>query len=427
MTFRRFSTVLVVVTILFGSTQVENLSAAGIGQSCSKVAATATIKLKGKNTKILCVKTGGISRWQVPVSAMRTDSSITPLAKLPSPNVCQITDATPGEMSSGFPRSAGLVPSSGKLKILVIPVIFSDLEFTDSDLGYVKNKYQKVAEYFNESSYGVATVEATYADKDSWVNLGTSLEQNGFINAPVQTNRVLFYRNVIDLYESKKSLAGFDIVEVVTSNTNLFDVGYGFTPGESQYGTKRTFGGVLSTGAAVFAWDTLAHELGHAWLGFEDLYFFATSLEVRAGFPVIGAWDLMGRINSQQRELSGWSRWLAGWIASSSVRCVESSSSSRHFLEPLAAKQTSTSSKVLVFKLTANSAIVIEYRAESKYNETSSKLLVYKVDTTYSHGQGPMRLVAEIGKAGTAVSSDTIKITLLKIDSTGVVVSIDPA
>jgi len=416
-----------VATILFGSAHVENLSAAGIGQSCPKVSATATIKLKGKNTKLLCMKTGGVARWQVPVSAMRTDSTITPVAKLSSPDACRISDATPGEISSGFPRTAGLVPSSGKIKILVIPVIFSDLEFTDSDLGYVKNKYQKVADYYNETSFGAVTLEATYADKVSWVNLGTSLEQNGFINAPAQTNRVLFYRNVIDLYESKKSLAGFDIVEVVTSNTNLFDVGYGFTPGESQYGTRKTFGGILSTGAAVFAWDTLAHELGHAWLGFEDLYFFATSLETRAGYPVIGAWDLMGRINSQQRELSGWSRWLADWINSSSVRCVESTSPSRHFLEPLAAKQTSTSAKILVFKLTSNAAIVVEYRAESKYNETSAKLLVYKVDTTYSHGQGPMRLVADIGRAGTAVSIDTIKITLQKIDSTGVVVNIDPA
>ncbi len=106
---------------------------------------------------------------------------------------------------------------------------------------------------------------------------------------------------------------------------------------------------------------------------------------------------------------------------------MESTSQSRHFLEPLAAKQTSTSAKILVFKLTSNAAIVVEYRAESKYNETSAKLLVYKVDTTYSQGQGPMRLVADIGKAGTAVSIDTIKITLQKIDSTGVVVNIDPA
>ena len=401
--------------------------AEGVGQTCKKVGSFSVVKLKGKATKVQCVKVGKSSKWQQVSTSIKTDSATTPVSALASVENCRIADATPGVISSGFPRPDGYPSTTKKIRVLVLPVSFTDLPFTNSDLTYVKSKYKNVNDYYVATSYGSASVEAVYADSASWANAGGSLAEIGFVNSPPQFDRAPFYRRLISEYEAGNSVAGFDIVEIVTSSSGQFNGGVGFPPGSSMYGTGRSFGGILTTGGAAFDWNTLAHELGHAWLGLEDLYFFRTDAQSSAGYPVIGSWDLMGLSSGNQKELGGWNRWLAGWIASTSIRCVEKGATTRHLLEPLSTKQTSAGSKMMVYKLSDHSVVIAEYRAESAYNEAQSKLLVYRVDTSFGHGQGPVRYIADLGKAGTSVIVDSVKISLQKIDKAGVLIEVSSA
>jgi hypothetical protein len=49
---------------------------------------------------------------------------------------------------------------------------------------------------------------------------------------------------------------------------------------------------------------------------------------------------------------------------------------------------------------------------------------VYRVDTTFGHGQGPVRYIADLGKAGASTTVDSVKISLQKIDKSGVVIEV---
>jgi len=82
---------------------------------------------------------------------------------------------------------------------------------------------------------------------------------------------------------------------------------------------------------------------------------------------------------------------------------------------------------MMVYKLSDHSVVIAEYRAESAYNEAQSKLLVYRVDTSFGHGQGPVRYIADLGKAGTSVIVDSVKISLQKIDKAGVLIEVSSA
>ena len=78
----------------------------------------------------------------------------------------------------------------------------------------------------------------------------------------------------------------------------------------------------------------------------------------------------------------------------------------------------------MVYKLSDHSVVVAEYRLESTYNEAQSKLLVYRVDTSFGHGQGPVRYIADLGRAGATATVDSVKITLRKIDKSGVLIEV---
>ena len=400
------------------------VGATGVGQNCKKVGSVSVAKIRGKATKVQCVKVGKSSKWRQVSASSKMDSSVTAGSALAPTENCRIADITPGVISSGFPRPDGYPSSLKKARVLVLPVSFTDLPFTASDLNYVKSKYMDVNSYYVATSYGAASVEAVYAEPANWANAGGSLSENGLNNSNLQFDRSSFFRRLISEYEAKSSTAGFDIVEIVTSSSGQFGGATGMPPGSSMYGTGRSFGGILSTGGAAFSWNTLAHELGHAWLALEDLYFFQTDGQISAGYPVIGAWDLMGISSGNQKELGGWNRWLAGWIASTSIRCVEKGATTRHFLEPLSTKQTSAGSKMMVYKLSDHSVVVAEYRLESTYNEAQSKLLVYRVDTSFGHGQGPVRYIADLGRAGATATVDSVKITLRKTDKSGVLIAV---
>ena len=425
MKFARSFLILAVSTPLAFAPAVAG--ATGIGQTCKKVGSVAVVKVSGQATKVQCIKVGKNLKWQQVSSSSKTDSSVTAASALAPTENCRIADITPGVISSGFPRPDGYPSTLKKLRVLVLPVSFTDLPFTASDLNYVKSKYKDANSYYVATSYGAASFEAVYADSANWANAGGSLSENGLTNSNLQFDRSSFFRRLISEYEAKSSTAGYDIVEIVTSSSGQFGGATGMPPGSSMYGTGRSFGGILSTGGAAFSWNTLAHELGHAWLALEDLYFFQTDGQISAGYPVIGAWDLMGISSGNQKELGGWNRWLAGWIVSTSIRCVEKGATTRHLLEPLSTKQTSAGSKMMVYKLSDHSVVIAEYRAESAYNEAQSKLLVYRVDTSFGHGQGPVRYIADLGKAGTSVIVDSVKISLQKIDKAGVLIEVSSA
>lgn len=351
-----------------------------------------------------------------------SDPEITDVNYLLNLQECQIRDATPdGSGSSGFPRPDSGRSGFGQLEVLVIPVNFTDLTFGATDAKAMETTYAKVNSFYSAMSYGKAAVKMTLAPSSAWVDTGGTVEQNGLINTPPQWDGSNFYRRVIDLYSQNNVIAGYDVVDVVSAYSTRFGLGQGLSSGSSRYGTGRSFSGSQILGRATQNWGTFAHELGHSWLKFEDLYLFS------GGAP-LGQWDTMSAANS---EFSGWSRFLAGWIEPNWVRCAAPRTPSRHYLSALNADRGDDKPRMLVLPLNSQSAIIAELRVPPVtwnfgfYTDINDPtLVVYRVDTGIAHGNGPIVLIGTTDQNGGTISTDGIKITIQGLNSSGVIVDV---
>jgi hypothetical protein len=147
------------------------------------------------------------------------------------------------------------------------------------------------------------------------------------------------------------------------------------------------------------------HELFHAGDGLDDHY---GNQKWQIG-PDLGManWGLMSTIKSDQL---GWEKWLRGMTLDSQVLCVNSSSTSTHWIVPGGVK--STKQKLLVVPISSSKVIVMEsVRAKGinyKLAKQSEGVLVYVVDATdIRHGYG-MSLVMPEGRV-MEVESQTVK------------------
>jgi hypothetical protein len=346
-----------------------------------------------------------------------SDPEITDVKYLLNIQECQIRDATSESSgSTGFPRPDSGRSGFGQLEVLVIPVNFTDLTFGATDANAMETAYAKVHSFYSANSYGKAAVKMTLAPSSAWVDTGGTVEQNGLINTPPQWDGSNFYRRVIGLYSQNNVIAGYDVVDVVSAYTTRFGLGQGLSSGSSRYGTGKSFSGSQILGRATQNWGTFAHELGHSWLKFEDLYLFS------GGAP-LGQWDAMSASNS---EFSGWSRFLAGWIEPNWVRCANPRTPTRHYLSALNADKSEDKPRMLVLPLNSQSAIIAELRTPTVWqtNIKSPTLVVYRVDTGIAHGNGPIVLIGTTDQTGGTISTDGIKITIKGLNSSGVIVDV---
>ena len=404
-----------------------------VGSKCVKAGSFRT----AKTVKYQCKKSAKGLRWvkaSKPVTPINTttttattttsttiplysDPEITDVKYLLNIQECQIRDATSGSSgSSGFPRPDSGRSGFGQLEVLVIPVNFTDLTFGATDAKAIETAYAKVNSFYSAMSYGKAAVKMTLAPSSAWVDTGGTIEQNGLTNTPPQWDGSHFYRRVIELYSQNNVIAGYDVVDVVSAYTARLGLGQGLSSGSSIYGTGRSFSGSQILGRTTQNWGTFAHELGHSWLKFEDLYLFS------GGAP-LGQWDTMSASNS---EFSGWSRFLAGWIEPNWVRCATPRTPTRHYLSALNADKSDDKPRMLVLPLNSQSAIIAELRPPTVWqtNIKSPTLIVYRVDTGIAHGNGPIVLIGTTDQNGGTLTSDGVKITVKGINTSGVIVDI---
>ena len=419
---------------LLGVSSVSSAAPQVQGTKCVKAGTFRTVK----TVKYQCKKSAKGLRWVkaskaiAPINTTTNSKSTTTSTTIPlysDPEItdvkdllnlqeCQIRDATPrSDVSSGFPRPYSVRSGLGQLEVLVMPVNFTDLTFGATDAKAMETAYAKVNSFYSEMSYGKAAVKMTLAPSSAWVDTGGTVEQNGIINTPPQWDGSSFYRKVIEMYLRNNTIAGYDVVAVDTAYSTRWGGGQAMAPGSSSiYGTGKSFAGIQHFGRSVQSWGVIAHELGHAWLGFEDLYLF------KGGAP-LGQWDTM---SSSGAEFSGWSRFLAGWIEPNWIRCANPRTPTRHYLSALNADKSDDKPRVLILPLGSQSAIIAELRTPTVWqtNIKSPTLVVYRVDTGIEHGNGPIVLIGTTDQTGGTISADGIKFTVKALDSSGVVVDI---
>jgi hypothetical protein len=395
-------------------------------QPCTKVGLVKkfggiSFKCTRQKKSLVFIRVSQPSKSEIDLSI---DPGITLSASLDPTPSCKIADATNGEayISSGFPRAGAVANFKSTYKVLVIPISFTDLQFTTSSQNVIKSAYETANKLFTAMSYGQSTIQVSFASTQNWQSfpgpIANYIESAGA--ASTTGNRFdnsALVRTVIANYSSIASLAGFDAVDVSTANDMSYKIMSEFampSGSGSQYSTNSSVSAVAHFGMIGRAWN-VSHELGHALFGFEDLY-APTKAE-----SYLNGWDLM-ETSTGTSELMGWHRWLAGWITDSQVRCVASSGNSIHFLSALNIKDTKP--KFVVVRNTPTSAYVIELRNRTDFDLVRQTLIVYSIDTSYATGTGPVRLVGEIRNTGEKISLPGMNVTLTSITSTSALVGI---
>jgi len=347
------------------------------------------------------------------IPSLATDSRVT--TNLSKPEDCRIGDLSnppdrSAESSSGFPRPVGLADKN-RLRILAIPVGTGNDSFTDSDKRLVEENLGETTRFFESMSYGMATVDWTLLEVEKWVAMDQTSEELGLTGGAPTTDREAFVESVIDRVEMSMDISEFDVVGVFLPGVDKILIGQAVPSDRLTDSGKRQHFTLVGGGYMRF-WQVFAHELGHAWVGFEDLY----SFEQQSQF--LGAWDIMQlALLVTGPELTAWNRWIAGWLDDSQVRCVASSGTTGHFIAPV--EGMSKQPRMIVAPTGDGSAVVVESRRIKGYDKGGDLVLVYSVDTSVQSGQGPIRLVAELTGNGATAESGDVRVTLLESDTDG--------
>ena len=131
-------------------------------------------------------------------------------------------------------------------------------------------------------------------------------------------------------------------------------------------------------------------------------------------------------LRSPTGELSGWNRFLAGWLEPNAIRCVSRKTLTRSFIAPLDNQENTSQSRLIVVPLSGFSAVAVDFRVQSDWNPELRKpsVVLYKVDTIFDNGKGPIRLLGVIEKSGESITTDGIKISVINLNSSGAIIEV---
>ena len=352
------------------------------------------------------------------VSRLSTDRRLSSTQILDEPERCQIADITPYEgSSSGFPR-----PVDNKLlqdlRVLVVPISVRDYLFSDEDLKLAETGLTKSAEFWNSMSYGNFNLESTFLPKESWPTFDETAEQLGLISSGPMTDYQAFVEMAMTRLSEKMDTSKFDVFFVALPAVNDFLMGQAMRLGEGFISDKEIQQNAIFVGGGYLNfWEVTAHELGHVGFGLEDLYSFETQSNI------FGDWDIMQMaILVPSKEITSWSRWIAGWLDNSQVQCLEKQDSATLFIEPI--EVASTQPKMIVVRTSPNSVLVAESRRNLGYDVSGTSVLIYTVDTSNSHGFGPYKFEGTLNSIGETLTVGNARLSLLDTDTDGDLVSV---
>ena len=393
------------------------------------------------NKTYTCIKSGKKLVWNkgvvtvkpdpLPVATPTPNPTPTPT---PTPTIdsfgtyleidaCKIVDATVNRdvqlVSSGFERfTYSNFKNPQELSLIVLPVSFKDLTFNDADHKNLIEQMKKVKKYFSFNSYGRANLVYEIAEKNNWVQLPNTMDQYGLSPNGKKVSQDSLVQEIFNNSNKELKLSSYDIVAIQTNYKTQYYFAGGMLKTKGNYfdfhGDKiHTV--ILDGGQTSGNWITITHELGHGWLGFEDLYnHFDFSNPMKN-------WDLMA--NGYNAEILGWHRWSSRWLQDNQVYCV---SKDKPALLQVFSLNSIGKRQLVSIPMESGKSIFVEFRTPSEFYVGPETALVYLVDTTIWHGSAPYSLIAELKSEGDSVTFSNQKISLQKRFNDGVYIAINP-
>ena len=333
-------------------------------------------------------------------------------------NICKTTDVTfDPEISSGFPRPVDSLAAKNSAKILLLPFNLTDYKFLDSDLANYKNIFKSVKDFYSKMSFGRFKLDFIIAPKELWIELPKDAQGYGIdMNREQQDNQKV---STLVFENASESLKLNEYDSVIVSS------GFYRETGGAQAFPNVTFqsksgpinNSILVFGRGAVAWPNIAHEIGHANFGLEDLYLFKMGQPgtIQSGKTIAG-WDLMAGTTP---DFTGWNKILMGFIQDKEIKCLTNKTKKIIYLSNT---NKIDNTKIGVINLAPGVSLCFEAKKDL---DGSTGLLVYKVDTNYAHGNGPFAGPDELIKSGKSYSEDGYKFKVLGTDASGLLVQVN--
>jgi hypothetical protein len=411
-------------------------------KACSK-----SMLNKVKNNTI-CLKNGKVYRWAIkkttspnPIKTKEPTPTPTPIASAtPTPtatavpkiedvynipselsdsiDLCKIKETNPRKsrgwdseeapifsLPSGFPDVSPLTQRTGTVKWALIPIDFLDLTGDKNFRARVDEQMKLLSEWYSIVSEGKLKVEWVVLDK--WVTLpGTSNDYKiSFSDSPSRSPEIAnFWKKAIT--ESDKH---FDFTNIQTVNfllpenqTVVKESLQGFPWDKGLQGSVTNEGPISSftiAGEIFFKperelWSYWAHEFGHT-IGIPHV----GASRIPSAFQMM---DIMGNQEGVTRELSGWLRFLSGWMPTERVFCQTSSKITKTEITLVPLSSQKNGIKMTIIPLSDNKALIIESRRTTKFScknpIISDGVLVYMYDGKLGHGEEFLKPIFPSGR-----------------------------
>ena len=333
-----------------------------------------------------------------PSASSSPEPSMVAGTSVPSDSIegCKIQEATgmDGYTQAGFPISP-TIANSGVVKWALIPIDFSDLPGEQNFRSRVDDQMSLLSEWFSSVSGDRFKVEWVVAD--DWVTLpGQSAEYaiDLSVNLNDAANGPKLFRDAMTAADPDFNFTGIQTVNFIlpSGQTMIGEGSQGFPWDQavkeyvSQEGPISSYSipGKFFEDPRRAYWSYWVHEFGHA----IALPHIGAS---RGSLPPFNPWDIMGGQDGPSRELSGWLRLLAGWLADDQIFCMDSSKVDNLEMTLVPLSNTEEGPKFAVLPITATKALMIESRRETKFSceapTPRDGVLVYLYDATLGHGE----------------------------------------
>lgn len=380
---------------------------------CARVGQTRTVK----RVQYVCSKS---KRWKVIKTAETTTASVTLRPSIayspptqPGSNIanCMMREQNANRagmglstLPTGFPRNT-IAKKEGVVKWALIPIDFPDLAGESNFSSRVDNQMDLLSEWFAVASEGKFKVE--WIVHPSWVRL-PSQTADYQIGRSDNLNRVpnglKLWRDAMTQSDKAFNFSGVQTVNFLLPNGQNFlqegSQGFPWDEAVRNFVTEEGVVESFSIPGKFFDqpgrqyWSYWVHEFGHAMA----LPHIGSSREAN---PYMGL-DIMSNQDGESRELSGWLRFLAGWLPDERIHCQDFgvAKSSEITLIPL--NESATGIKMVVVPVSGTKAVVIESRRESKFScsmpSKRNGVLVYVYDATLSHGEDFLKPIGPGGR-----------------------------
>ena len=389
------------------------------GAKCTKVGSTSIVG----NKTFTCVKYGQFSAWNKGVLTKKSSSSKTSKTESisysppsqPSANIelCKIKEDNSNRrrfdnsLPTGFPASTfPFATKTGTVKWALIPLDFPDLAGEANFRSRVDEQMKLTSEWFDTVSEGKFKVEWVVLDK--WVRIPNPTSEYKIPysdNLERVPNAVKLWNNAMTESDKVFDFTGIQTVNFILPKGQDFVLesaqGFPWQPEVKAVVTNEGSVSSFSIPGKFFDvperqyWSYYAHEFGHAMA----MPHIGSS---RVSNPFLGL-EIMGGQDGETRELSGWVRFVAGWLDDEKVYCQELSTLKNTDVTLVPLSGSGNGVKMVVVPVSATKAVVIESRRETKFScKMPSKrngILVYTYDATFGHTENFLKPATPLGRA----------------------------